>query len=102
MCLTHNVYLGLCLHMLRFFSLSNLQCAFQDGTSKICCFKSHYFIGDDNQNIKLCVDLTGITEAAMTGCIVTPAEEPVLVGDALDIAIPVLSRPGADASDPNK
>jgi hypothetical protein len=79
----------------------NDQCAVQDGTSKICCFKSHYFIGEDNQNIKLCVDLTGITEAAMSGCIVTPEEEPVLVGDVLDVALPVLSRPGVDV-DPNK
>ena len=74
------------------------QCAVQDGTSRICCFKSHYFIGADNKNTKLCVDLTGITEAAMAGCIVTPEEEPVLIGDVLDVARPVL-RPEVS---PNK
>ena len=47
------------------------------------------------------MDLTGITEAAMSGCIVTPEEEPVLVGDALDVALPVLTRPGVEV-DPNK
>ena len=78
----------------------NSQCAVQDGTSKICCFKSHYFIGEDNKNIKLCVDLTGITEAAMSGCIVTPEEKPVLVGDVLDFALPV-TIPGAEVK-PNK
>ena len=79
----------------------NDHCANQDGTSMICCFKSHYFIATDRKNIQLCVDLTGITEAAMAGCVVTPEEAPVLLGDPLDVALPIDPLTGV-AVDPNK
>ena len=59
----------------------NDQCAFQDGSSMVCCLKSHYFVDTNRFPINVCVDTTGLTEAVMNGCIVGAAggpEDPVL------------------------
>ena len=79
----------------------NDQCADQDGTSMICCFRSHYFVAADQKNIQLCVDLSGVTEAAMNGCVITPEAAPALIGDPLDVALPIDPQTGV-AVDPNK
>ena len=54
-----------------------------------------------SENIQLCVDLSGVTEAAMNGCVITPEAAPALIGDPLDVALPIDPQTGV-AVDPNK
>jgi hypothetical protein len=61
----------------------NDQCAFQDGTSMVCCLQSHYFVDVNRHPINVCVDTTGLNESVMNGCLVGGAggdggEVPVL------------------------
>ena len=48
----------------------NDQCAFQDGTSMVCCLQSHYFVDTNRHPISVCVDTTGLNESVMSGCLV--------------------------------
>ena len=48
----------------------NDQCAFQDGTSMVCCLQSHYFVDTNRHPISVCVDTTGLNESVMNGCLV--------------------------------
>lgn len=48
----------------------NDQCAFQDGTSMVCCLQSHYFVDVNRHPISVCVDTTGLNESVMNGCLV--------------------------------
>lgn len=73
--------------------MCNDQCANQDGTSMICCLQSHYFSAADGLPIKLCVDISGVTEAVESGCIIDPADDQGLMGDPLDVAFALPVEP---------